>query len=183
MTQQASSIQSIPATREVLAEAESLSTDILKDIELSQLPLSVVILKALRLARLLNDFQYQQIFEWESGGYPRTAKGVSQSVSQAATQTGRSYFRTHSNSGQTKRHMYTDSIEELEHTLAMGTSSLEAAQSGSYRERREIRLELSLASSRLASRRTLIYSYASRLHYELKLGGIADDVLGDCGLR
>ena len=53
---------SIPATSQVLREAEALSADILENIELSQVQLSVVVLKALRLARLLNDFEHQQIF-------------------------------------------------------------------------------------------------------------------------
>ena len=37
----------IPATTEVLAEAEALSADILRDIELSQAQLSVVVLRIL----------------------------------------------------------------------------------------------------------------------------------------
>ncbi len=178
MTRETSSTQSIPATREVLAEAESLAADILRDIELSQHPLSVIVLKALRLARLLNDFQYQQIFEWESGGYPRNPESVSKDVWQAATHAGRPYFSKDPKSGLSKRVMYTDSIEEIEHTLAMGTTSLEAAQSGRRYERQGIRIEMSRASGRLASRRTLIYSYASRVHYELRLSGLADSVFG-----
>ena len=170
--------QSIPATREVLAEAESLSTDILQDIELSQLSLSVIVLKALRLARLLNDFQYQQIFEYESGGYPRNARGVSKTVWQVATQAGRTYFINDSKTGLPKKQMYRDSIEAVENSLAMGTTSLEAAQSGNLHERRRIRIDMNLASGRLASRRTFTYSYVSRLHYELKLAGLADDVFG-----
>ena len=37
---------------------------------------------------------------------------------------------------------------------------------------------MSKASQRLASRRTLIYEFAVRKHYDLKLAGVADDVFG-----
>ena len=83
---------SIPATSQVLREAEALSADILENIELSQVKLSAVVLKALRLARLLNDFEHQQIFEWESGGYPRGSSGVSQEVWAAGAKVGRTFF-------------------------------------------------------------------------------------------
>ena len=178
MTHTESPRDSIPVTAEVLAEAESLSADILKDMELSQLPLSAVVLRALRLARLLNDFQYQQIFEWESGGYPQGAKGVGQQARAAGKQAGRIYFSKRSASEVRTRHMYTSSIQQIEHTLNMGTTSLQAAHAGSAHERRRIQSEMNLASSRLASRRTIIYSYAARTHYELKLAGVADDVFG-----
>ena len=52
----------LPVSVEALAEAESLCDDILKDIELSHAKLSLVVLKASRLARLLNDFEALRIF-------------------------------------------------------------------------------------------------------------------------
>ena len=50
----------IPPSRDALREALSLSVDILRNIELVELPLSNVVLKASRLARLLNDFDMQR---------------------------------------------------------------------------------------------------------------------------
>ena len=169
---------SIPATSQVLREAEALSADILENIELSQVKLSAVVLKALRLARLLNDFEHQQIFEWESGGYPRGSSGVSQEVWAAGAKVGRTFFKRSSTSETPRNYMYSESIERIEHTVATGTTSLQAAQAGSSYERTAIRKEMDIASERLASRRTLIYSYAARNHYELKLAGVADDVFG-----
>ncbi len=169
---------SIPVTTRILGEAEALSADILKDIELSQTPLSVVVLKALRLARLLNDFESQQIFEWESGGYPRGAMGASKETWAAGTRTGRNFFLRSSDSEMPNEYMYSESIEQIEHIVATGKTSLEAAHAGHVSERRRIRAEMGQASGRLASRRTLIYGYAARKHYELKLAGVADDVFG-----
>ena len=185
-----------PANTEVLMEAEALSAEILKDIEMSQARLSVVVLKALRLARILNDFDVQQIFEWESGGYPRGASGISPEVWSAGTRANRISFGTDSTPDVPKTYMYTDSIEQMELTVEMGTTSLEAAQDpnisissanqyqrvpvppGNSLERDNIRTGMRQASERLASRRTLIYGYAARKHYELKFAGVADDVFG-----
>ena len=74
-------IPTIPTTSEVLAEALALSGEILKDIELSRTKLSLVALKASRLARLLNEFDVQEILQWESSGYPVGISGVSTAVS------------------------------------------------------------------------------------------------------
>ena len=45
----------VPPTTEALKEALTLSSEILRNIELSEIPLTNIALKASRLARLLND--------------------------------------------------------------------------------------------------------------------------------
>ena len=62
----------IPATPQVLREAEALSGDIIKDIEFGRASLSAIGLKALRLARILNDSQVQETFVRESAGSDST---------------------------------------------------------------------------------------------------------------
>ena len=134
----------IPVTAQVLREAEALSGDILKDIELSQAPLSVVILKAVRLARILNDSDVQQTFERESSG------GVS-----------------------------TKSTEELENAVAKGRAVLQSALElpGPYEGKWALR-DMDSATGKLASRRTVIYDYAIRKHYEIRFSSLAEDVFG-----
>ena len=58
----------IPVPAQVLEEAEALSGNIIKDIELGRVPLSAIGLKALRLARILNDSQVEQTLVRQSGG-------------------------------------------------------------------------------------------------------------------
>ena len=58
----------IPASAQVLREAEALSGEIIKDIEMAQAPLSSIGLKALRLARILNDSEVQKTFMRNSAG-------------------------------------------------------------------------------------------------------------------
>ena len=57
-----------PITAQVLMEAEALSGEIIKDIELARMPLSAIGLKALRLARILNDSQVQETFVRQNAG-------------------------------------------------------------------------------------------------------------------
>jgi hypothetical protein len=47
---------------------------------------------------------------------------------------------------------------------------------GNWRERNRLQGEIVTATERLASRRTYIYNYALRRHYELKFSGVAEDV-------
>lgn len=68
-----------------------LSAELLADIELSRVVLMVAALKAGRLARLLNDFDHQQIFRYEAGGYDDTPSGISPDVWRLARMAGRTY--------------------------------------------------------------------------------------------
>jgi len=61
----------IPPARKALEEALALSGDVLRNVELGELPLIQITLKTSRLARLLNEFDEQRIFEYEAGGYPK----------------------------------------------------------------------------------------------------------------
>lgn len=55
--------------RRAQIEALELSGEILRNVELSELPLGSVAFKASRLARLMNDPQAAQMFSLEAGGY------------------------------------------------------------------------------------------------------------------
>ncbi|CAI3936585.1 DNA uptake protein ComE or related DNA-binding protein (ComEA) (PDB:2DUY) [Commensalibacter communis] len=64
-------MNNIPVNTKTLEEALQLSEEILTAIELETTSLSNCMLKASRLARLLNDFDYQKIFQYEVSGYPK----------------------------------------------------------------------------------------------------------------
>ena len=50
------------------------------DIEYSRIPLSNIALKASRLARLVNEFDLEKIFEYEVSGYPSSKSGVNADI-------------------------------------------------------------------------------------------------------
>ena len=186
----------LPASTPVLSEAEFLSEDILRDIELSLAKLSLIVLKASRLARLLNDFEALRIFELESSGYPNEPGGVPSDIFELGKRSGRTFYSNATDSQPSELVIYTESIERLEQTVETGTISIQAAQdpnlsissanqnqmvrppAGNARERGSIRIGMVNASQKLASRRAFIYSYVTRKYYELKFSGVADDVFG-----
>lgn len=81
--------QNIPPSQRALEVALELSAEILKNIELSELPLARVALKASRLARLLNDFDMQRVMEYEAQGYPTAPDGIPPDVWRLAVLAGR----------------------------------------------------------------------------------------------
>ena len=184
----------IPPSRQALAEALSLSAEILKNIELSEIPLTNTALKVSRLARLLNDFEFQKIMEYEVGGYPSRPTGVHPDIWKLAVAAGRKVEETDQATKAIKEFIYLSPISELEEQLRISEASLQSARDpdvsissanptqfvwtpqGNTIERNTIRQSITKASQRLASRRTLIYSYVMRKHYELKFSGIADDI-------
>lgn len=139
-----STFPAIPATTQVLREAEALSGEIIEDIELGRDPLSAVGLKALRLARILNDFQAQETFVRESAG-----TGVTQST------------------------------EELESNVAKGRAVLQGVLKlpGTYEGKWALN-DMQRATGELAFRRTSVYDYAIRKHYEIRFSSLAEDVFG-----
>jgi hypothetical protein len=184
----------VPPTRRALEEALTLSETILRNIELTELPLANIALKAIRLARLLNDFEMQQIFQFEVAGYPSTPSGVPHAAFQLALKANRGYKRIDTTTKEEKQVVHLESIEQLEHEIEMAQSALRAAADrdisisssnphqnvfapmGNAMERRSIREAAQAAARRLSARRTLIHEYALTKHYELKFSGIADDI-------
>lgn len=186
--------ENIPPTKDALQEAFALSTEILKNVELVELPLANIALKSSRLARLLNDFEIQKIMEYEASGYPTTPDGVSPIIYQLAVSAGREFQRKDSNTKENKKFVYLESIEELEHETRIAEAALQAAKDadksvsssnpyqnvvtpvGNWYERQQIRENSASASKKISSRRTFIYGYTLKKHYELKYSGIADDI-------
>lgn len=184
----------VPPTRRALEEALMLSETILRNIELSELPLGNIALKAIRLARLLNEFDMQQIFQFEVSGYPSSPTGVPHTAFQLALKANRGYKHVDTKTKEEEEVIYLESIEQLEHGIEMAQASLHAAAdrdvsisssnpyqtvftpAGNSAERKSIREAVQTAAKRLSARRMLIHEYALSKHYELKFSGIADDI-------
>lgn len=171
-----------------------LSEAILKNIELTELPLTNVALKASRLARLLNDFVTQKVMEYEGSGYPTTPDGVHPDVYRLAVVANREQQYKDTKTNELKKYISLESIEELERQVSFAATGLEAAKDpnvsiasanpnqmvwnpiGNKHERDTIRQLFTKAQKELARRKSFIYSYALQKHYELKYSGIADDI-------
>jgi hypothetical protein len=187
-------MDNIPPNRKALEEALGLSEEILKNLELSEIPLTNIALKTCRLARLLNDSDVQKIMEYEASGYPSTPTGLSPDIYKLAVLADREFQLKDSKTGQIRSYVYIESIEELEYQTKIAEKALDAAKDrdvsvssanpyqtvftpvGNWYERQQIRDSASRAAKRLSSRRSFIYRYVLRKHYELKFSGIADDI-------
>ncbi len=98
-------IDIIPPSRQALREALTLSEDILKNIELSEMPLANISLKVSRLARLLNDFDNQRIMEFEASGYPSAPDGVPLDIYRLAVIAGREFQQKNEKTGEIKNYI------------------------------------------------------------------------------
>ena len=184
----------IPPSRKELEEALGLSDEILRNTELNEITLSAIALKASRLARLLNDFDYQQAFEYEASGCPSDPDGVQPNVWKIAQLSGRVRLSKEKDADEPTENAYLQSISALQNAIDVSESALAAAKdpnvsvssanphqhlqqpSGNFHERRIIRESLAIATKHLAERRAFIHQYVSRKHYELKFSGIAEDI-------
>jgi hypothetical protein len=75
-----------------IKECTELLSNILRNIELSEIPFSNVILKCLRLCRLLGNNEGVMIFFYESAGYPSTLSGMTSDSWKNCGKNGASIF-------------------------------------------------------------------------------------------
>jgi len=184
----------ISPSGEAIREAVLLASEILADTELPRVPLVTAALKAARLARILNDFDSQQVFRYEASGYPANPDGVPPEVWRLAQLAGRTYQWQDPTSKEVKTVAFLESVEQLEHQIEGAKLGLQAAAdrdvsvssanpnqyvftpTGNFLERQGLLGQITTASQRLGSRRTLIHGYASRRYYELRYSAVAQDV-------
>lgn len=153
--------------------------------------LANIALKAGRLARLLNDFETQQIMQWEAGGYPTTPNGFPPESWNLAMRAGRVFMHKKDDKSEATERAYHDSIDSLEQEVRSQEAKLAAARDpdspptptpgqsfwpGNSWERHLINQAAKLATTRLASRRAFIYQYVTQVYYELRFSAIAEDV-------
>lgn len=180
-----------------LDEALDLSEEILKGIELANTSLVSCTLKASRLARLINDFEHQRIFAFESSGYPSTPSGISQEIWGLCRKANRIY-KEKLTEGETKKEVekanissvgsLETEIESLKENLRIAYDpniSISSANPNQYvipgstsnsGERRTLRNRIQKLSQLLDERRGFLYEYVSTKNYELKYSKITSDI-------
>ena len=95
---------------------------------MGQVSLTSAALKASRLARLLNDFDFQKIMKYEASGYPVGADGILDSEAwELAVLAGRRYESVDSQTKKQQEYVYVESISALEKDIEIAEASLAAA--------------------------------------------------------
>ena len=171
------------------SEALILSREVLKNFELSEISLENIVLKTARLARLLDEFDYEKVFQFEVSGYQSYPKGIPPDVFEVARLANRI-----SKNDKGEESAYTRSIgqmifEKKAHLESLRVSadpsiSLSSANefqripapAGNRRERQHILDTLKILEQQLSERKAFIYSYIMRKNIELEFAGNLYDV-------
>ena len=114
---------------ERIKECTELASEILENFELSELPISNIILKCLRLCRLLNDEDGILLFTYESSGYPSTPDGMTHDSWRIAQIAGRRYKVKENKGGKTITNEYakTELLPDLEEAITAQKIRLSAS--------------------------------------------------------
>lgn len=174
---------------EAKEEALNLSKDILADIELSRLQLSNIALKTSRLARVINDLDYEKVFEYEAGGYPSTSSGVPSNIWKLGKLAGRV-----SKNANGEESMNTKSLSSMEVLIDSNKIALEQAAdrdvaitssnpnqyvwspATNEKERNQRIYNINTISNQLSDRKSFIYSYVKKVYYELKFSLLTESI-------
>ncbi|MFA9466062.1 MAG: hypothetical protein ACERKN_17420 [Velocimicrobium sp.] len=188
---------------ERLKECTLLTEDILRNIELSEIALSKVILKGLRLCRLLGDLDGVLLFSFEASGYPENDDGkMTNAAWRISKIAGRRYYKSEENeSGEVKKkeYAYLILVNQLENHIETGKLRIQAAQdptaySGeitplaiSYtkngKERQVIANDISQQTKWIGKISGSLYNYVLDIYSKLRYGNIMEDIFTECRLE
>lgn len=179
-------------------EALSLSEEVLRNFELREIPTQNIVLKCLRLARLINDFEAVEWLKYEANGFERNEEGrLTPSASKAAGMSGRHYYnndpKDKSNNPKKIRFVFTDTIAVMEAAVDAARARMEVAYDpnvslssnstysqvvpkGNARERSGLAQAIQINTERIEKVKSKLYEYVISVNYELKFGDITEDI-------
>lgn len=181
---------------ERIKECTGLSSDILKNFELSEIPVSNIILKCLRLCRLLGDEDGVLLFTYESSGYPNEPDGMSPDSWRISKIAGRRYFaKEKDKSGKVKNIEYAKLtlIAEMEELIASQKIRLSSSQDpnvslssanpnqvvfapqGNTNERNGIVSSIRESQKWIQRITGCLYNYILKIYNKLSYGNIIED--------
>lgn len=180
------------------AEALLLSDEILRNFELSELPTQNILLKCLRLARLMNDFEGVDWLRQEANGFDTDNEGSLTAAALAAiAKSGRRYFiddpgsKAQNPKQKNLEQAFTQSIAVMEATVSSGKARMQVAYDrdvslssysqltashGNAAERSRIQQQIQTSIERIEKVKARLYQYVLNLNYELRFGELTEDI-------
>lgn len=176
------------------AEALELSEEILRNFELSEIPSQHIILKCLRLARLINDFDSLEWLKQEANGYEKTPEGYLTTKSWELTaKSGRRYFEKDEKTKKPVEYAFMETLAVMEASIKVAQQRMEVASdpdisisshsqynptlpAGNKWERQDIAQSIKKFTERMEKVKSKIYEYVFNVNYELKFGNITEDI-------
>lgn len=185
-----------------IKECTELSSEILKNFELSEIPVGNIILKCLRLCRLLGDQEGVLLFTFESSGYPITEEGYLTSdawrISKIA---GRRYFQKDAKTNKNSEYASCVLIAELEESIKAQKIQLSSATDpnislsssnpyqhitapvGNGYERVQITQNIQQQTQQLTIVKGALYNYVLSIYNELVYGNIVEDIFTESRMK
>ncbi len=180
MVEQTPAAGSAAPTRETLAEALTLSGEVLSDLELADIPLSQTALKAARVARLVGNPLLERFFQFEAIGYPRDGP-LDTETWQLALAAGRKMVYEDPKTKQKSDRVYVEGVDELEARRRAAENIL--GRAATWYEQDTQTTVIQTTTRQLATSRVAIHRYVSNVHHALKFSRIADDVFSRTSSR
>jgi hypothetical protein len=174
-------------------EALELSNEILRNFELSEIPLQNIVLKCLRLARLLNDLDAENWLKYEANGFDTNSKGFLTSDAWAATEKSGRRFFIKDDEGNLTEKAFTETIAVMESAILVNQKRMEFTVDrdisissnsnlnpvlplGNVKERGLISKSILKNTERIQNVKSRIYEYVLSANYELRFGEITGDI-------
>ena len=185
-----------------IKEGTELSCEILKNFELSEIPVGNIILKCLRLCRLLGDQQGILLFTFESSGYPHSTDGrytlEAERIAVLAHRGFRQYDYTTKKFVSYISYALISDIESGIETLRIKLSaaadpniSLTSANPNQYlfspngnsEERSRITSQIQQKTQILAQVKGALYNYVLTIYNKLVYGNIIEDIFTESRMK
>lgn len=171
-------------------EIQLLAEEIIRNIELSELPLRNVVIKCARLARLTDNQRAINLFQYELAGYPKDDQGFIQTE---AFNLARFVNRTFVDISDKKEKMFIETVAELESELEAAKEQMKVAydpnvslsssnpyqhvgSSGNFIERTSLRTKITNNSRKLDQLKIGYYYYVLGVLYELKYNALTENI-------
>ena len=173
-------------------ECTRLAEEILKNIELSEIPFKSIILKCLRLCRLINDDIGVKLFMFEASGYPINQSGhLTSEAWELCGINGRIYYDKDKN-GKYKKFAFTSTISEMEASTEVQLERMKViSDPTSYgdnitpfaistakntTERISITKSIKEDAKKIETIKINLYDYVLKIYNDLLYGNIVEDI-------
>lgn len=173
------------------SEILQLAAEILKNLELGEIPLQNIVLKCARLARFTGNQEAMDLFQYELAGYPKDKSGY---ILADAFSLARFANRTYYDQEKKSEFMFPDTVAELESGLETAQTRMSVAfdrdvsvassnpsqyvitPAGNSLERFGLSETITKNSKKLNQLKIAYYSYVLGVYYELKFSDITEGI-------
>lgn len=175
-------------------EILSLAEEILRNIELNEIPLCNIVLKCARLARLTNNQSAMNWFQYELSGYPKDDDGLVLFEAFNLARFANRAFKQKDKNGIVKEYMFPETVSELENELEAAREQMKVAYDrnisisssapdqwvhppvGNSFERTGLRQIIKEKSKKIDQLKVAYYNYVLGVFYGLRFGDITEDI-------